>query len=135
MNTTNKPEEFAGANPMGRDLQVELSMPEKFEIKMVNASALNDYEIWSFISSFMLNFLVGFGIAAITYNKETYAGNVVPSSQFAQNLLWIITVIFLFFSIASICYTLRKRHSMKNNIKTFKYIANALSEPRMEETE
>ena len=39
-------------NPIGKELQVEVSIPKKFEVKMVDASSLGDYELWVFIASF-----------------------------------------------------------------------------------
>lgn len=53
-------------NPIGDELHVEVTIPKKIEIKMVNASSLEDYEVWFFITSIVYNFLVGFIVATIT---------------------------------------------------------------------
>lgn len=52
-------------NPIGDELHVEVSIPKKIEIKMVDASSLSDYEVWIFIASIVCNFLVGFIVATI----------------------------------------------------------------------
>ena len=53
-------------NPIGDELAVEVSIPKKIEIKMVDASSLSDYEVWVFIASLLCNFLVGFGVATFS---------------------------------------------------------------------
>lgn len=53
-------------NPIGKELQVEVSIPKKFEVKMVDASSLGDYELWVFIASLLCKFLVGFVVAYIS---------------------------------------------------------------------
>ena len=57
-------------NPIGNELNVEVSIPKKFEIKMVDASSLNDYEVWVFIASLICNFLVGFLVATFSVEKQ-----------------------------------------------------------------
>lgn len=53
-------------NPIGNEVSVEVSIPKKFAIRMVDVSSLNDYEIWVFIASLICNFLVGFIVATVS---------------------------------------------------------------------
>lgn len=53
-------------NPIGNELNVEVSIPKRFIIKMVDVTSLNDYEIWVFIASLICNFLVGFVVATVS---------------------------------------------------------------------
>lgn len=95
------------ANPIGNELQVEVSIPEKFEIKMVDASTLSDYELWGAITSVILNFFVGFLVAAISNTNDAL-----------KTILWSISGIFLLFSGFSIYMAFRKRRNMTIKKKT-----------------
>lgn len=79
------------SNPIGEEVLVEVAMPKSFKIKMVEASELTNYKIWSGIFSLCTNIFVGFLVAACT-NEE-------PKTQ---NLLWWVTGIFGAFSLASL---------------------------------
>lgn len=96
-------------NPIGSELEVEVSIPEKFEIKMVDASSLNDYELWGAITSVICNFLVGFLVAAISNTETERCG-----------ILWCITGIFIAFLTFSIWMTYKKRKQMTIKKKTIK---------------
>ena len=96
-------------NPIGSELEIEVSIPEKFEIKMVDASSLNDYELWGAITSVICNFLVGFLVAAIS--------NTVTERSI---VLWCITGIFSVFLIFAGYMTYKKRELMTIKKKTIK---------------
>lgn len=79
-------ERFEGSpsseNPAGDTFNVTVSIPDSINIKMVDASALSDYEVWVFISSLLSSAFVGFLVAylqAVDANSasKTYAGWVV----------------------------------------------------------
>lgn len=93
------------SNPIGEELMVEVSIPEKIEIKMVDASSLNDFELWSLLASIFCNFFVGFLVAAISNTEEKRVC-----------LYWSVTGIFLAFSIFFIIMMVIKRKKM--SIKT-----------------
>lgn len=66
-------------NPAGDAFNVTVSIPESIKIKMVDASALYDYEVWVLIASILSSALVGFLVAylqAVDSNSpsQTYAG-------------------------------------------------------------
>jgi hypothetical protein len=97
------------ANPVGDGLEIEVSIPKKIEIKMVNASNLNDYELWGVITSVFCNFLVGFLIATISNTVEE-----------RHTLLWSITAIFTSFVLFSGYMTYKKRKQMTIKEKMIK---------------
>lgn len=95
------------SNPIGNELSVEVSIPEKFEVKMVDASSLNDYELWVFIASLLCNFLVGFVVA--------YISNTIKERD---GLYLMITIIMFILFILS-CYMVfdkRKNMTVKKKI-------------------
>ncbi|QVL18531.1 hypothetical protein KH389_24695 [Pseudomonas qingdaonensis] len=59
---------------------VVVSIPDNIQIRMVDASALGDYEVWVFIASIVSNFVIGF---LISYIQEAKAG-----SASATYVLW-----------------------------------------------
>ena len=81
-------------NPIGGELNVEVSIPQKFEIKMVDASSLNDYEIWVFLASLICNFLVGFLVATFSVEKSLQKAFIAFDALCA--LLLIAAVIMAF---------------------------------------
>jgi hypothetical protein len=62
-NGDKKAEAPSSDNPLASSLHITVSVPEEIEVKMVDASVLSDYEIWTWISSFVANFAVGFLVA------------------------------------------------------------------------
>lgn len=93
-------------NPIGDELAVEVSIPKKIEIKMVDASSLGDYEVWVFIASLICNFLVGFVVATFSAGE---------SSQGAFIAFDILCLILLGLSIFM---AIRKRRKMNIERKT-----------------
>jgi hypothetical protein len=90
------------SNPIGEEVMVEVAMPKSFKIKMVEASQLWNYKIWSGVFSLFTNILVGFFVAACT--------NTEPAKQ---NLLWWITGIFGFLTLGALVMTLIMNSQMK----------------------
>ncbi len=95
------------SNPIGNELQFELSIPEKIEIKMVDASSLNDYELWVFIASLLCNFLVGFIVACIS--------NTIPEREFLYITISVIFGSLFAFSIFEV-YQKRKKMSIEKKV-------------------
>ena len=101
------------SNPIATSVQVRLSMPDSFDIEMVEASRLREYEIWAFVASLMINFMVGFTVAAAT--------NTVQERMI---LLWAISVIFFLFSLGSIIMMLKYRRKISQAKQTIKMVAS-----------
>lgn len=132
MENTENNKASSGSNPAGSQFNIEFWMPEKFELKMVNASTLTDYELWVGITSVLCNFLVGFFVAAITYSPQLDDNKeVLPSSLYAQFLLWVITIIFALFVIGAAFVAYKKRNTMNLKAKKLNYVATVVSENTM----
>lgn len=50
-------------NPFAQSANILVSVPETVEIRLVDASALVDYEVWTFLSSVLSSAVIGFGVA------------------------------------------------------------------------
>jgi hypothetical protein len=94
-------------NPIGDELQVEVSIPKKIEIKMVDASTLSDYEVWFFIASLVCNFLVGFVVATISTDETR-----------VRWILLAVDVFFLLLLIVAIVMVWKKRKGMSIETST-----------------
>ncbi len=92
----------ASDNPLSDFFDVTVSTPETLEIKMVDATVLSDYEVWSFIASFLGAVVVGFGVAYLQATKNV--------------TLLATTVVFLvLFGVAvRMAYAKRKRLAAKS---------------------
>lgn len=94
----------AAENPVADTFNIVVSVPDSIEIKMVDASALADYEIWVFIASILSNAVVGFLVA---YFQAIDAKS--PSKTYIGWTLFIFIVLFVI-STATAIY---KRASLK----------------------
>ncbi|MBI2871196.1 MAG: hypothetical protein HYY14_05735 [Candidatus Omnitrophica bacterium] len=109
-------EAFAGSessgNPIAGGLNVMVSVPETIEIKMVNASTLEEYEIWFFISSVLANFLAGFAVA---YLMSDFNGILAAN-----------TAAFLILFGVAVLVTIRKRARLQAKARPLKFKASQI---------
>ena len=103
-----KPKSGTESNPLDA-FDIMVSIPDKLEIKMVNASILSEYEIWIFISSLLSNAVIGFWVAYAT--NTNVVTNVI--------LLWN-SIIFTILFIVTLFVALRKRYLLSKKSKTIK---------------
>jgi len=101
------------SNPLAANLHVRLSMPDSFDIEIVEASQFKEYELWAIVTSLMLNLLVGFVVAAAT--------NVVPERR---ALLWVISLVFFFLFCGAFVLTIMFRNKIKKAKQTVKMVAS-----------
>ncbi len=102
------------ANPLGDAFNVMVSIPDKLEIKMVNASILSSYEIWVFITSLLSNAVVGFWVSYSTNNNPD-----ISSVLFWNSI--IFTALFLLTLAVALIKRYRLNSKSKNiNLKTSK---------------
>jgi len=96
-------------NPLADAFNIMVSIPDKLEIKMVNASILSDYEVWIFISSLISNGAIGFWVS--------YATNT--NTAIDKFLFWnsILLTILLF---VALFVALRKRYQLNKKSKDIK---------------
>lgn len=110
---TNNEASNKASNPLASSLNVKISIPDVFNIEMVEASQLKDYELWATVSSLMLNLFVGFIVAAAT--------NTVPERE---TLLWSISCIFFLLFVGAIILTLRYRKQISRGKQAIKMVAS-----------
>ena len=53
------------ANPFAHSSSITVSVPESVEVKLVDASALADYEVWVLLTSILSSAVTGFLVAII----------------------------------------------------------------------
>lgn len=109
--STNEAQMMNESNPLASNLHVRLSMPDAIDIEIVEASRLKEYELWAGFASFMLNFLVGFVVAAAT--------NSVPERA---ALLWTISGIFVALFVITLLLALKFRKKIGNAVQTVKMV-------------
>jgi hypothetical protein len=87
----------ASGNPLGTSLNVLVSVPESIEVRMVNASALADYEMWVFLASVLSNAVCGFVVAAVQArdSKATNSNQLIATSV-VFGVLFLATAIKAF---------------------------------------
>lgn len=103
----NKPQ--AEQNPIGDAFNIMVSIPDKLEIKMVNASILSDYEVWVFLSSLLSNGAIGFWVS--------YATN---TNNNASGILFWNSVLFTVLFFVALFVALRKRYQLNKKSKDIK---------------
>ena len=99
---------LVGSNPSDNEWVVDISIPETIKISMVDATVLADYKVWSGITAFLSNAVVGFGVAALTGSQEMAL------------FLWVITGVFGALLIASAIMAIVKSNVMNKNQKTIR---------------
>lgn len=92
------------SNPLSSSLNIVVSVPEAIEIKMVDASALADYEIWFFISSLLSSALIGFFVAYLQ-SKDGISHSAGP--------LGCMTLFLLLLFAISVATALHKRKCLQ----------------------
>jgi hypothetical protein len=108
-------------NPFGDGFNVLVSVPETLQIKMVNASSLEAYEHWLFISSLLGSGAIAFWEAVI---QNTTAG--------INGILWgislLITALFLLCGYRA--FKLRKQLTDKSKNLTYKMQRKVAEDPK-----
>ena len=79
----------SSGNPLAHGFNVTVTIPDQINIRMVDASALSDYELWVFIASGLLSAFFGFLVATIQSFGTELAG---PMSLFTLIILALFTV-------------------------------------------
>ncbi len=89
------PDDVATRNPL-EGMGVNVFMPA-LELRLVNASALEDYEIWFGATSILAAAAVGFFAAFIQSTEK----NATGAGTHHDSTLLLVTLLFLAFSLAS----------------------------------
>ena len=75
------------ANPFAQSANITLSIPESVEIKLVDASALADYEVWVLLTSILSSAVTGFLVALIQANDDERGRYMATTVIFAVLML------------------------------------------------
>lgn len=105
-------------NPNGDAFNVVVTVPESIQIKMVDASALADYEVWIFIASILSSAVVGFLVA--------YLQAVDAKSPSQAYIGWTCVLFALLFAVASGMATY-KRTSLQKKGRDIKLKTTSVS--------
>lgn len=112
---TTPPPTSPTVNPLGQRLQFKLRMPA-VEVRMVNAAALSDYEIWIFVASLASSAGVGFLVA--------YVQSGGSDGRHLNTTLLVIAVIFVILAVVAIVRALILRKTMTRDAKTYRMTAS-----------
>jgi H+/Cl- antiporter ClcA len=112
------PAENTAAGPF---TDIIVNVPENITIRMVNAAALEDYELWFFISSLLATVVVGFVLA--------YLQAVDSNSQSRGVTGWTLVIFAILFLIALVV-ALSRRWSLRRRGRDIKLRMTAVSEKR-----
>ena len=70
-------------NPFAHSANVTISVPESVEVRLVDASVLADYEVWSLATSILSSAVVGFLVAYLQSAQEYKGVFLVIACVFA----------------------------------------------------
>ena len=96
-------------NPFAQSSNITVSVPESVEVRLVDASVLTDYEVWSFLTSILVSAFVGFLVAWLQAPIETRT----PYGAFTGVL---VLLTFLTGGMA-----LAKRRSLSKNTRKLRF--------------
>ena len=101
-------------NPVHDAFNISVLVPDEITIRMVDASALADYEVWVFISSILSSAFVGFLVA---YMQATSSQDPTQGPMFWMTGLIGLVMLAGFFMVYS-KRTLLKRKGRTMKLKT-----------------
>lgn len=112
------PNEQPTENPMARSFAFQLTVPP-IEVKMVNAIALNDYEVWLFVASLAFSAAVGF-VVAYLQSIHTASGHSQSNHSFLVMSI-LCAILFLVFFVRALLV----RRGLARNARTYEMTASA----------
>jgi hypothetical protein len=104
------------SNPLAQQFNIVVSIPQAVKIKLVDASLLNEFELWLYFSTVLLNISTGFWVA-YTQNAKQQTNNT---------LIWTaicFTIVFSFTLIVAI-YKRVKMNKKSRNVELSTSIPN-----------
>lgn len=105
----------ASPNPFAKGLNVTVSLPQTLEFRLVDASALEEYEVWSLLSSVLSNAALGFFVA---YYQSP-----------ANRSLWYTALAFGILFLICVVTALYKRARLRRTAKRITLATMAIDEP------
>ncbi|MEZ4377195.1 MAG: hypothetical protein R3B35_02810 [Gemmatimonadales bacterium] len=83
-------------NPLAGAANITVSLPEAVEVKLVDATALADYEVWSLLTSILGSAFIGFLVATLQEPNTSPTNAVLRSMTLVIALLLAICAITAF---------------------------------------
>lgn len=113
--------EKSSTNPFAHSSNIIVSVPETVDIKLVDASVLSDYEVWSLSTSILSSFVVGFFVAYLQEDKEE-----------VKSIFGIVALLFLLLLAISGIMAFSKRSSLSKKTKKVRFAVGEQVEERRE---
>jgi len=105
------------ANPFAQSASITLSVPDSVEVKLVDASALADYEVWIFLTSILSSAVTGFLVA------------IVQAVESDRNRYVSITAVFVLLALVCGYMAFSKRHKLTSKARRVRFsIGDPLSD-------
>lgn len=98
-----------GVNPFAQSASITLSVPDSVEVKLVDASALADYEVWVFLTSILASAVTGFLVAIVDASDAERGSHVA------------IAVVFLILALVCAFMAFTKRSKLGSNTKRVRF--------------
>lgn len=95
---------------LAETINVTVSVPQFLEIKLVDSSALKEYEIWSIQSAILSNVLIGIIIA------------IIQSRDWSPPLV-IFGLIFFVWLVISLIIAYKRRKQLQLNTKSIPFVS------------
>jgi len=80
------------ANPLAHQFNVVVSIPQSVKIKLVDASLLNEFEIWMYLSTVLLNIATGFWVS-YAQNTTVLVDKILCYTSLCFTLLFLFAII------------------------------------------
>lgn len=97
------------SNPFAQSSNITVSVPESVEVRLVDASALSDYEVWSLVTSILASAVVGFLVAFFQADAAT------------KHLYGAVVVVFAILLALSGVMAFTKRRTLTRNTKRLRF--------------
>lgn len=97
-------------NPFASASNITVSVPETVEVKLVDASVLTDYEVWSLVASITSTAVVGFFVA---YLQER--------SVEVSNVFLVTALVFVLISAIAGGMAMYKRNALRNRTRRIQF--------------
>ena len=118
------------ANPLARGLNVTVSIPENIEVRMVELSALEEYELFFFLSSVLASAVTGFLVAFLQSGGTAASGsgsNPSPAPDPSAKSFLASTIIFGILFLASTLRAFQLRGRIKRKSRAIHMTATDAS--------
>lgn len=96
-------------NPLANSSKITVSVPETVSIRLVDATVLSDYEVWSLVTSIVSSAAVGFFVA--------YVQTETPNDK----VFGIVSLMFLVLLILAGLMAFTKRRTLSKKTRTLRF--------------